>query len=268
MPGVLDGKAAVITGGGTGLGAAIARLFAQHGADVVVTGRSLAPLEEVAGATDGLAVVADVADEADVAALMGRCEDAFGRLDILVNNAGLSGPIAAAEAMDMAEWDVRFAVNARGVMVCIKHALPIMKRTGGAVVNVSSRMALYPKGMRSAYAASKAAVRAITESVAQEVGRDGIRVNTLVPGAMRTPMTDGLIAERARTEGRSAEEIVDESYIQPSVLKRWVEVEECARAALYLASDASSAVTGTHLVVDAGRAWGPRVDSGRGVRVY
>jgi len=254
MPGVLEGQAAVITGGGTGLGAAIARLFAGEGADVVVAGRRLAPLDEVAGATGGLAVVADVADEADVAALMGRCDAAFGRLDVLVNNAGLSGPIATAEAMDMAEWDARFAVNARGVMLCIKHALPMMKRTGGAIVNVSSRVALYPKATRSAYAASKAAVHAITESVAQEVGRHGIRVNTLVPGAMRTPMTDGLIAERARAEGRSAEEIADETYIQPAVLKRWVEVEECARAALYLASAAASAVTGTHLVVDAGRA--------------
>ncbi|HJO68733.1 MAG TPA: SDR family oxidoreductase [Rhodospirillales bacterium] len=255
MTGMLEGKAAVITGGGTGLGAAIARLFAGEGARVVVTGRRLAPLEEVARAVGGLAVAADVADEADVAALMAACDAAFGRLDVLVNNAGLSGPIAAAEVMDIAEWDARFAVNTRGVMLCIKHALPHMKRAGaGAIVNVSSRMALYPKANRSAYAASKAAMHAITESVAQEVGRDGIRVNTLVPGAMPTPMTDGLIAERARTEGRSAEEIIDESYIQPAVLKRWVEVDECARAALYLASDAASAVTGTHLVVDAGRA--------------
>ena len=254
MPRVLEGQAAVITGGGTGLGAAIARLFAGEGADVVVAGRRLAPLEEVARAVGGLAVVADVADEADVAALMAACDAAFGRLDILVNNAGLSGPIAAAEVMDIAEWDARFAVNTRGVMLCIKHALPIMKRTGGAIVNVSSRLALYPKATRSAYAASKAAVHAITESVAIEVGRDGIRVNTLVPGAMRTPMTDGLIAERARAEGRTPAEIADETYIQPAALKRWVEVDECARAALYLASNAASAVTGTHLVVDAGRA--------------
>ena len=254
MAGVLEGKAAVITGGGTGLGAAIAHLFAGEGAHVVVAGRRLAPLEEVARATGGLAVATDVADEADVAALMGRCDAAFGRLDILVNNAGLLGPIAAVEEMEVAQWDARFAVNARGVILCIKHALPIMKRTGGAIVNVSSRAALKPAATRSAYAASKAAVHAITESVAHEVGRHGIRVNSLVPGAMPTPMTDALTAERARTEGRSAEEIADETYIQPAVLKRWVEVDECARAALYLASDAASAVTGTHLLVDAGRA--------------
>ena len=255
MAGVLEGKAAVITGGGTGLGAAIAHLFAGEGARVVVAGRRLAPLEDVARATGGRAVRADVAVEADVAALMAACDAAFGRLDILVNNAGLSGPIAACEAMDAAEWDARFAVNTRGVMLCIKHALAHLKRAGaGAIVNVSSRLALYPMATRSAYAASKAAVHAITESVAHEVGRDGIRVNTLVPGAMRTPMTDGLIAERARAEGRTEAEIIDEAYIQPAVLKRWVEVDECARAALYLASDASSAVTGTHLVVDAGRA--------------
>ena len=254
MTGMLEGKAAVITGGGTGLGAAIARLFAGEGARVVVTGRRLAPLEEVARAVGGLAVAADVADEADVAALMAACDAAFGRLDVLVNNAGLSGPIAAAEVMDIAEWDARFAVNTRGVMLCIKHALPHMKRAGaGAIVNVSSRMALYPKANRSAYAASKAAMHAITESVAQEVGRDGIRVNAVAPGAIRGDLMERVIARRIEMEGLSRDEVVDKYYVQPSPLGKWVEPEECADAVLFLASDAASAITGETLRVSAGR---------------
>ena len=253
MTGILDGKVAVVTGSGTGIGRAIARALAAEDAKVVVAGRPTDPIEAVADEISGLAVATDVSVEDDVKALFKACADAHGRLDVLVNNAGITGPVANVEDMKMAEWDETMAVNVRGVILCTKHAVPMLKRQGGSIINMSSRMGLKGYPMRSPYTASKFAVIGITQSVAFEVGVHGIRVNALCPGAVNGELMERVIAARVEKEGRPAEDIIKENYTDVAALRKWVEPEEVAQAALFLASDAASAITGESILVDCGR---------------
>ncbi|HJO68406.1 MAG TPA: SDR family oxidoreductase [Rhodospirillales bacterium] len=254
MAGLLDGKAAIITGGGSGIGEATARLFAQQGCKVVVAGRQRDRLQRVADEIGGLAVTTDVGVEDEVKALFEANDRAHGRLDVLFNNAGNPGPIMNAEDMDMEAWDALYASNVRGIILCIKHAVPRLRaQGGGAIINTSSIMGMKATPTRSAYCSTKFAVIAITQSVAQEVGRDGIRVNAVAPGAIRGDLMERVIARRIEMEGLSRDEVVDKYYVQPSPLGKWVEPEECADAVLFLASDAASAITGETLRVSAGR---------------
>ena len=253
MTGVLDGRTAIVTGGGSGIGEAIARRFANEGCRVLVAGRRLEAIKTVANDIDGLAAVTDVSREADVEALMRRCDEAWGRLDILVNNAGVTGPITGAEDMDMAAWDETMAINLRGVMLCVKHAIPLLKRQGGSIINMSSLMGLRGYPNRCAYTASKFAVIAITQSVAHEVGQFGIRVNALCPGAVNGELMERVIAERSAKEGLPKEEIIRKNYTDVAALRRWVEPEEVATTALAMASDPFSAITGESLRIDCGR---------------
>ena len=252
--GELAGKVAVVTGGGTGIGKAIAKALSGAGASVVVSGRRMDALEAVARETGCRPVVCDVREERDVAQLFTRTEQHFGGLDILVNNAGVTGPVSSVEAMDMAAWDETFDINVRGIVLCLKYAVPLLKRRGGgSIVNMSSLMGLRGYPMRSPYAASKFAVIGITESVAQEVGPDKIRVNALCPGAVNGDLMQRVIATRAKAENRPPEEIIRVNYTDKAALRRWVEPEEVAAAALFLASDRSAPITGERLRVDAGR---------------
>jgi hypothetical protein len=254
MDGLLNGKVAVVTGAGAGIGEAIARLYAEHGCRVVVADRAADAAERVAGEISGLAAVVDVADEAQVAAVFKACDKAYGRLDVLVNNAGHPGPTVSVEDEDMAVWDETLAVNLRGVIVCIKHAVPLLKRQGGAIVNLSSLSGLKGKPLRSAYCASKFGVIGVTESVAFEVGVHGIRCNAICPGGVfGTGLIDVIVGDRARAEGRSADEVFEKTFVQSSALRKKIEPRQVAETALFLASDAAGAITGEHLKVDAGR---------------
>ena len=211
-------------------------------------------IDAVANGHDVVAVPADVSREDDVERLFGVCDERFGRLDVLVNNAGVTGPVSSVESMPLDEWDATFAVNVRGVLLCIRQAIPRMTRAGGgAIVNISSLMGLRGQPLRSAYAATKFAVIGITESVAHEVGRVNIRVNALCPGAVHGELMERVVARRAAVEGRAPEEIVRTSYTDVAALRKWVEPEEVARAVVFLASDAASAITGEHIKIDAGR---------------
>jgi NAD(P)-dependent dehydrogenase (short-subunit alcohol dehydrogenase family) len=251
----LAGKVAVVTGAGTGIGKAIALKFAAEGARLVLAGRRRAPLDEVAGATGGLAVPTTVEDEASVAALFATCVARLGPPDVVVNNAGVTGPVAAVADLELAAFDETMAINVRGVILCLKHAIRAMRAggKGGAIVNMSSLMGLKGYPMRSAYTASKFAVIGITQAVAHEVGPHGIRVNALCPGAVSGELMDRVIAARAKAEGRDPAEIVKASYTDVAAMRKWVDPEEVAEAALFLASDASSAITAEHIKVDAGR---------------
>jgi NAD(P)-dependent dehydrogenase (short-subunit alcohol dehydrogenase family) len=156
--------------------------------------------------------------------------------------------------MDVVAWDETMAINMRGMILCIKHAVPrLRRRGGGSIVNMSSLMGLRATPMRSAYTASKFAVIGITEAVAQEVGVDNIRVNALCPGAVNGDLMQRVIAARSAAEGHAPDDIIRTNYTEKAALKRWVEPEEVAAAALFLASPASAAITGDRLRVDAGR---------------
>ncbi|RVT85219.1 SDR family oxidoreductase [Rhodobacteraceae bacterium CCMM004] len=253
-PARLDGRTALVTGGGTGIGAAVARALAQAGATVIVAGRRAVPIETVAREIGGRAAVCDVRDPAEAAAAVDLALTETGRLDVLVNNAGVPGPVAPVADVDMADWRACLEINLFGAMHCLQAAARAMRPQGsGAIVNMSSLMGVQGYPMRSAYCASKFALIGITETMARELGPHGIRVNALLPGAVSGDNMDAILARRAEAEGRTAAEIERENYTDPAALKRWVAPEEVARAALFLASDMSSATTGETIKVDCGR---------------
>lgn len=250
----LDGRVAVVTGGGTGIGAACALALAKAGAKVVVAGRRLSEIEAVAEAAGGLALRCDVTVEAEVAALFEAARGLTGHVDILVNNAGVPGPIAEVADADMAAWRACLEVNLFGAMHCLAAAARVMRQQrSGSIVNMASLMGVAGYPMRSAYSASKFALVGVTQAMARELGPYGVRVNALLPGAVSGENMDRVIARRAAAEGRPADEIVRRNYTDPAALKRWVEPEEVAAAALFLASDAASATTGEAIKVDCGR---------------
>lgn len=242
-------KVALITGGASGMGASMARIFAREGAKVVIAdmletdGKKLAD-EIVAANGAALFRRLDVTNEAEWRAAIDAALEQFGRLDILVNDAGISGS-AEADLLDSAAWQRIMAVNATGTFLGMKFAIPVMKRAGGgAIVNISSISGITGQhGLHVAYNASKGAVRTLTKAAAVQHGRDNIRVNSVHPGLM-PPM---------RSSGRTADPAVRAKWIANSVpLGRAGRVEEVANAVLFLASDEASYITGAELYVDGG----------------
>jgi 3(or 17)beta-hydroxysteroid dehydrogenase len=248
MPPRLAGKVALISGGARGIGAATARLFAQEGARVVVgdvldpEGRALEA--ELTGRGGQAAFVPlDVTREPDweraVAAAMSR----FGKLDVLVNNAGIGGA-GRVEDTTLEEWHRVMEVNATGVFLGTKAAIPALRRAGGgAIVNISSQLGLVGMDDSSPqYQASKGAVRLLTKHTALQYAKEGIRANSVHPGPIVTPMT----------EKRRADPTIRARMVSRIPLGRYGEAEEIAYGVLYLASDESRFVTGSELVIDGG----------------
>ena len=250
----LDQKVAIVTGGAGGIGRAIVETFAAAGASVVIAGRNARELEALAHQVGGVAVVCDVTKQDNVDRLFDAALALSGQVDVLVNNAGQSGPVELLTDVDLEAWRACVEVNLFGAMYCLRVAARLMTAQGhGSIVNVSSLMGLRGYPMRSAYCAAKFALIGLTEAVAHEVGRAGVRVNALCPGAVSGELMDRVISRRAEAEACSAEQIVRESYTNVAALRRWVDPQEVAKAALFLASDASAATTGSYIKVDAGR---------------
>ena len=254
MSKILEGKTAVITGGGTGIGAACADMFADHGAHIVVTGRSLETISDVASRNGGTAIVCDVSKFEEVQSLFQKAQPISGKIDILVNNAGIPGPVAPIAEVNVDQWRQCAEINLFGAMYCMREAARIMcGQQSGSIINMSSLMGIQGYPMRSAYTATKFALVGMTEAVAREVGPFNVRVNALLPGAVSGENMDRILERRATAEGKPAAEIEKENYTDPAALKRWVAPEEVAKTALFYASDASSAVTGDKMKVDCGR---------------
>jgi meso-butanediol dehydrogenase / (S,S)-butanediol dehydrogenase / diacetyl reductase len=237
----LAGQVALITGGGTGIGAATARRFADEGASVVVTGRRREPLDAVATATGAVVVEGDVSDASHIAGAVSTAIDRFGALDVLVNNAGIGGP----------DWQRVVDVNLTGARLAAEAALPHLVDRRGAIVNVSSVSALVTHEGGAAYSVSKAGLVMLTKTLALDYGPRGVRVNAVCPGWVRTEMGDRSMDKLAAARGVSR----DEAYALASShvpLRREGTPEEIAAACLFLASDEASFVTGAALVVDGG----------------
>jgi NAD(P)-dependent dehydrogenase (short-subunit alcohol dehydrogenase family) len=258
MSGKLEGQAAIVTGGGRGIGRYIAHRFAAEGAAVVLAATGAAALEQTAKeirAAGGraLAIPTDVADESAVAALVKKSMAEFGRLDVLVNNAGIAGPTGPAIELKLADWARTLDINLTGAFLCTKHAAPhMMIRRSGRVINITSVAGLIGYAYRTPYAASKWGMIGLTRSLALELGEHGITVNAIAPGAVHGDRIDAVIQSRALAVHRTAEDIEREFFIEPTALKRMVEPEEIAATALFLASDEARSITGNVIQVSSG----------------
>ncbi len=243
----LKDRVALVTGGGTGIGAATARLFAAEDAAVCVTGRRAAPLAEVVAeiqANDGraLALTGDVTRAEDCRRIVEETAAAFGRVDVLVNNAG-TATLMDAQATTDELWDRTIATNLSGAFRLIRAVLPgMVSRGAGSIVNVSSVLARSGMKRSAAYGASKAGLEQLTRILAIEYADRGIRVNAVAPAWVDTPMTESVQAHAA----------LYERLKKRHPLGRFGTPEEVARAVLYLASDEASFSTGTVLTVDGG----------------
>jgi meso-butanediol dehydrogenase/(S,S)-butanediol dehydrogenase/diacetyl reductase len=247
----LEGKGAIVSGGGTGIGAATARLFAREGAKVVVTGRRTEPLESVAAETGGLPVPGDVTERGAAEAAVAAAVERFGGLDVVVANAG-TGFGGTAGDVDDERWQRTLDVNVTGVLRLVRAALPrLIERGGGSIVLVSSTSGLVSATDSAAYVTSKHALLGLARSIAVDYGPKGIRANALCPGWVVTPMGDGEMDTVAARRGITR----DEAYALTTAtvpLRRPATPEEIAACALFLASDESSIVTGSVLVADGG----------------
>jgi len=249
----LAGKVAIITGGGSGMGRATARLFAAEGAKVLVTDIDEPAIRSVAGEIGGAArfLRHDVADEAGWRAVIDTARQAFGGLHILVNNAG-SAIEGTPETTTLANWRRVHAVNVEGVFLGCRAAIPAIRDSGGgSLVNIASRAALGAAPMHlAAYGASKAAVREFTMTVAVHCARAGynIRCNSINPGAIDTPLLHASFAQAEDPEARK------QAIVGRVPMGRMGKPVEIAYAALYLASDEAAYVTGAEINVDGGAA--------------
>jgi len=253
----LSGKITLVTGGASGIGRATALLFAREGARVLVTDQNEAGSRSVAeeilqAGGQALWQKLDVTSEADWQAAVARADAAWGPLQVFVASAGISAAWPVAE-MELGDWQRVLAINLDGVFLGTKHAVRALRRAGGgSIVLVSSASGIKASAGASAYAASKAAVRQFARTVALECGAEGIRINTVLPGGVRTPMwrSMGFWQDLLREHG--TEEKVWAALGAGTPLKRFAEPEEIAQAILYLASDAAKFVTGAELVIDGG----------------
>lgn len=248
----LEGKVAVVSGGGTGIGAAIARRFAAEGAKVCVTGRRPEPIEALAAEVTGLAVAGDASDPTHAVAAVEETIRAFGGLDVVVANAGVGLGGSAGDVSDEA-WRDTIDINLSGALYLVRAALPHLAeaRGAGSIVLVSSVSGFASSASSAAYVASKAGMIGLAKSIAVDFGTAGVRANAVCPGWVRTPMGDASMDELARDRGISREEAYALAT-QLVPLRRAAEPDEIAACAAFLASDDSSYVTGTTLLADGG----------------
>ena len=249
MAGRLDGKIALITGAGSGIGRASALTFAREGAKVAVAdkqvdgGQETVRMVEAAGGTASFIKV-DVSDAASVEAMVNATVETYGRIDCAYNNAGIEGQVAPTDSYADDMFDKVIAVNLTGVWLCMKYEIPrLLEQGGGAIVNTASGAGLIGVAGLSAYVASKHGVIGLTKTAALEYAKSGIRVNAVCPGLIQTPMVERLTADQPQ---------LGEALVAMEPVGRTGRPEEIAESVVWLCSDAASFVTGHAMSVDGG----------------
>jgi NAD(P)-dependent dehydrogenase (short-subunit alcohol dehydrogenase family) len=247
----LAGKRVLVTAGGDGIGLEITRAFAAAGARLVVCDIQPESLERLAKELPGVhSCIADVSREADVAALFALVDEKLGGLDVLVNNAGIAGPTGGVETLSLADWERTLAVNLTGQFLCVRQAVPrLRKGNDPSIINLASVAGHLGMPGRTPYSASKWGVVGLTKTLAIELGRDGIRVNAILPGAVDGPRIRAVIAAKAKALDKPVEEMT-ERYTSQAALGRMVTARDIANMALFAASELARNVTGQELVVD------------------
>jgi NAD(P)-dependent dehydrogenase (short-subunit alcohol dehydrogenase family) len=246
-----EGKVALVTGGGTGIGEGAARRLAAEGAKIVVMGRRAGPIEAVAKSIGGIAVAGDTANPDHAAAAVQAAVKHFGGLDVVVANAG-AAVFGSVEEASIEDWRVAFATNVEGAILAARSAIPEMrKRGGGAIVLVSSMAALSAGPHGAPYCATKAAMLGLNRSIAFDYGPENIRCNVVCPGWVRTDMAEGGLEILAKARGCSLDEMV--AHIAKIVpLRKIAQPPELGAVIAFLASEDASFITGTIMVADGG----------------
>lgn len=260
MERILEGQAALITGSTSGIGLGIARIYAQSGAKVMLNGFGK-PEEIVAaraeiGALMGVAEApyspADMSKPAEVRAMVAAAEAAFGRLDILVNNAGIQF-VSPVQDFPAEKWDAIIAINLSSNFFAIAAALPgMLARDHGRIINIASAHGLVASPYKTAYVAAKHGVVGLTKSVALEIAAADVTCNAICPGFVRTPLAEAQVKPLAEKFGVSEAVALTEHLLAKQPSRRWIEVEEVARMALWLAGPGSGGVNGSALSIDGG----------------
>ena len=260
MANPLEGRVALVTGSTSGIGLAIALRYAREGARVMLNGfgkpEDIAQARAEAGSAMGVREApysgADMSKPAEIRAMIEACRSELGGCDILVNNAGIQH-VSPVEDFPEEQWDRIVAINLSSNFHAIKAALPGMKAKGwGRIINVASAHGLVASPHKAAYVAAKHGVLGLTKTVALEVARTGVTCNAVCPGFVRTPLAEAQVKPLAEQHGVSEEKALTDYLLDRQPTKKWVEVEEIAEAALFLAGPNSGSVNGSALSVDGG----------------
>jgi len=252
-------QVALITGGGQGVGRAIAKTFAQEGAAISLCGRTQKSLDKAAEelSTLGgqvLTSVCDVSKEEEVIQVVDHTAERLGGLTLLVNNAGVTGPTAPIAETTLEDWNATVAVNLTGAFLCSRAALKYMiPRRRGKIINIASIAGIMAYPLRAAYSVSKWGMLGLNRTLAAELGEFNIQVNAICPGPVRGERMEGVIKRRAEELGQSEEEVA-RYYFASTALKKFVDPDHIAEQALLLASSAGDSMTGQVFVIDCGYA--------------
>lgn len=255
----LVGRTALITGSTSGIGLGYARALAEAGAAVMINGfgdaDAIAAMVDELGALNGGRAThhgADMTRSSDIRDMVAECAERFGGPDILINNAGIQH-VAPVDEFPEEKWDAILAIILSSAFHASKAALPGMKAKGwGRIINTGSMHSLVASPYKSAYNAAKHGIAGLTKTVALEVATQGITVNCICPGYVWTPLVENQIPDTMKARGMTYDEVVNQVLLDKQPQKQFVQVEQLAALALFLCSDAASAITGTNLSVDGG----------------